>query len=170
MNSFVVDLIISFISTFKRLVISWSIKQFGTNCRLFKMGRVVAFWNLGRIVAQPSKISLLCLKLQISNPNILKTATNYNIRSSVFLERKILKSFFSNLSKSLWSIVSLINEPLDFDSILLLLLLYLLYCVISISSILLSAMSMIKQPLNQPFLVFVPRHQSSTGFKTCHLV
>ena len=23
----------------------------GTNCRLFKMGRIVAFWNLGRIVA-----------------------------------------------------------------------------------------------------------------------
>ena len=38
-----VDLIISFISTFKRLVISQSIKQFGTNCRFVQMGRIVAF-------------------------------------------------------------------------------------------------------------------------------
>ena len=43
MNSFVVGLIISFVSTFKRLVISWSIKQFGTNCRFLQMGRIVAF-------------------------------------------------------------------------------------------------------------------------------
>ena len=43
MNSFVVDLIISFISTFKRLVISRSIKQFGTNCRFLQMGRIAAF-------------------------------------------------------------------------------------------------------------------------------
>ena len=59
---------------FKRLVISWSIKQFGTNCRFLQMGRIVAFskWDeltlgtncrflefgtncrLGRIVAQPN--------------------------------------------------------------------------------------------------------------------
>ena len=78
MNSFVVDLIISFISTFQKLVISRSIKQFGTNCRFLQMGRIVAwdelslfgiwdelslgtncrlgrivaFWNLGRIVAR----------------------------------------------------------------------------------------------------------------------
>ena len=65
MNSFVVGLIISFNSTFKRLVISWSLNnlgrivafynwdelspfQNGTNWRL---GRIVAFWNMGRIVA-----------------------------------------------------------------------------------------------------------------------
>ena len=62
MNSFVVDLIIPFVSTFKSLVISWSIKQFGTNCRFLQMGRIVSFskwdeltlgtnWRLGRIVA-----------------------------------------------------------------------------------------------------------------------
>ena len=68
MNSFVVGLIISFVSTFKRLVISWSIKQFGTNCRFLQMGRIDAWdelslfgiwdelslgtnWRLGRIVA-----------------------------------------------------------------------------------------------------------------------
>ena len=62
MNSFVVGLIISFVSTFIKLVISWSIKQFGTNCRFLQMGRIVAFskWDelslgtncrLGRIVA-----------------------------------------------------------------------------------------------------------------------
>ena len=43
MNSFVVGLIIFFISTFKKLVISWSIKQFGTNFRFLQMGRIVAF-------------------------------------------------------------------------------------------------------------------------------
>ena len=43
MNSFVVGLIISFVSTFKRLVFSRSIKQFGTNCRFLQMGRIVAF-------------------------------------------------------------------------------------------------------------------------------
>ena len=75
MNSFVVGLINFLVSTFKRLVISWSIKQFGTNCRFLQMGRIVAFskWDeltlgtncrflefvtncrLGRIVAQPSQ-------------------------------------------------------------------------------------------------------------------
>ena len=35
--------IISFISTFKNMVTSWSIKQFGTNCRFLQMGRIVAF-------------------------------------------------------------------------------------------------------------------------------
>ena len=52
MNSFVVGLIISFISTFKRLVISWSIKQFGTNCRFLQMGRIVCrLFKMGRIDA-----------------------------------------------------------------------------------------------------------------------
>ena len=62
MNSFVVGLIISFVSTFKRLVIS-----FGN--QLNNLGRIVAFYKwdelspfqngtncrLGRIVAQPTK-------------------------------------------------------------------------------------------------------------------
>ena len=83
MNSFVVGLIISFVSTFKRLVISWSIKQFGTNCRFLQMGRIVAFskWDeltlgtncrflkfgtncrLGRIVAQPQPWSWQALRV-----------------------------------------------------------------------------------------------------------
>ena len=51
MNSFVVGLIISFVSTFKKLVISRSIQQFGTNCRFLQMGRIVAFLKMGRIDA-----------------------------------------------------------------------------------------------------------------------
>ena len=79
MNSFAVGLIVSFVSILKRLVISWSIKQFGTNCRFLQMGRIVAFskWDeltlgtncrflefgtncrLGRIVAQPKNCGLI---------------------------------------------------------------------------------------------------------------
>ena len=41
------------ISIFKRLLISRSTTQFVTNCPFLQMGRIVAFCNWGRNVAQP---------------------------------------------------------------------------------------------------------------------
>ena len=95
MNSFVVDLIIFFISTYKRLVISVSIKQFGTKYRFLQMGGIVAFskwdeltlgtncrffWNLGRIVAWDElSLGTNCRLGRIVAWDELSLGTNYRL-------------------------------------------------------------------------------------------
>ena len=110
MNSFVVGLIISFVSTFKRLVISLSIKQFGTNCRLFKMGRIVAFSKWDELTlgtncrflefganCRPTNVEKTCPKNKAELREKMESQhQSFDTSNQQFSELKATHNFFSD--------------------------------------------------------------------------